>query len=65
MKELKDRSSQLRQFIKLFPDSRNILSQCSKCAYCQNYFLNTWLECVKFIDVKKVCLSLVLFYMLY
>ena len=31
-----------------------MLSQSSKCAVCDQAFLNTWLECVKFVDAQKV-----------
>ncbi|CAL1532741.1 unnamed protein product [Lymnaea stagnalis] len=53
MKELKDRGSSMRRNIRSYPDVRNMLAQSSKCAVCSNAFLNTWLECVKFVDAKK------------
>ncbi|KAK6169205.1 hypothetical protein SNE40_020301 [Patella caerulea] len=53
MKELKDRWSYLRKCIRHYPDIRDMLSQASKCAVCGESFLNTWLECVRFISTKQ------------
>ena len=36
-----------------------MLQQSSRCAVCGESFLNTWLECVKFLDAKKVRLLFV------
>ena len=33
--------------------AKDILMQCTECQFCHNYFLNTWLECVEFIDVQR------------
>ncbi|CAF0893967.1 unnamed protein product [Adineta ricciae] len=33
--------------------AKDILVQCTECQFCHNYFLNTWLECVEFIDVQQ------------
>ncbi|BFZ13292.1 hypothetical protein BsWGS_16331 [Bradybaena similaris] len=52
-RELKNRSSHMRKVLKLYPDVGAMLAQCSKCAVCGNAFLNTWLECVQFVDVRK------------
>ncbi|KAH9502239.1 Leucine-rich repeat-containing protein 69 [Bulinus truncatus] len=53
MKELKDRLSVLRQTLRYYPEIRTMLSQSSKCAVCGDAFLNTWLECVRFVHAKK------------
>lgn len=53
MKELKDRWSYLRRAIKHYPQIREMLAQASRCAVCGESFLNTWLECVKFVDAKS------------
>ncbi|XP_005101046.1 leucine-rich repeat-containing protein 69 isoform X2 [Aplysia californica] len=53
MKELKDRWSYMRKAIRHYPDIRTMLAQSSKCAVCGDSFLNTWLECVKFVDAKE------------
>ncbi|KAK3770937.1 hypothetical protein RRG08_032871 [Elysia crispata] len=53
MKELKDRWSHMRRAIRFYPDLRTMLAQSSKCAVCGDSFLNTWLECVKFIDARS------------
>ncbi|XP_064641390.1 leucine-rich repeat-containing protein 69-like isoform X1 [Lineus longissimus] len=57
MKELKNRWSYLRRSIRHFPQIREMLAQSSRCAVCGESFLNTWLECVQFIDGKKVCIT--------
>ena len=33
--------------------AKEILMLCTECQYCHNYFLNTWLECVEFLDVTR------------
>ena len=37
-----------------FPGVREMLSQASRCAVCSEAFLNTWLECVKFVKADSV-----------
>ena len=44
----------MRRSIRHYPEVREMLSQSSKCAVCDQAFLNTWLECVKFVDSNKV-----------
>ncbi|CAK8681307.1 uncharacterized protein LOC143460611 [Clavelina lepadiformis] len=53
MEQVKDKSSVVRQMIRYFPGVRDMLSQASRCAVCSEAFLNTWLECVKFVKAKK------------
>ncbi|XP_061162754.1 leucine-rich repeat-containing protein 69-like [Saccostrea echinata] len=53
MKELKDRWSYLRRAIRHYPQIKEMLAQASKCAVCGESFLNTWLECVCFVDAKE------------
>ena len=48
------RWSYLRRAIKHYPQIREMLAQASRCAVCGESFLNTWLECVKFVDAKSV-----------
>lgn len=48
------RWSYLRRSIRHFPNIREMLSQSSTCSVCGEAFLNTWLECVQFIDAHKV-----------
>ena len=43
----------LRERIQLNKKAKNMLMLCTECQYCHNYFLNTWLECVEFIDIQK------------
>eukprot|EP00794_Sanderia_malayensis_P019072 gene19072-20987_t len=51
---LKDSSSYLRMKIMYNQVAQNMLSAASDCAVCGNPFLNTWLECVRFVDSAKV-----------
>ncbi|KAK7114023.1 leucine-rich repeat-containing protein 69-like [Littorina saxatilis] len=57
MRSLRDRYSYLRKAIRRYPDLRDMLAQCSKCAVCGEAFLNTWLECVHFLDAKGMNLG--------
>jgi hypothetical protein len=43
----------LRERIQHYKKAKDILMQCTECQFCHNYFLNTWLECVEFIDVQR------------
>ncbi|CAF3440576.1 unnamed protein product [Rotaria socialis] len=43
----------LRDRIQHNKKAKDILMQCTECQFCHNYFLNTWLECVEFIDVQR------------
>ncbi|XP_038664994.1 leucine-rich repeat-containing protein 69 isoform X2 [Scyliorhinus canicula] len=51
MNELKDDS--FNETLKYYPEARNILGHASLCAVCKHSFLNTWLECVSFMNLKK------------
>ncbi|XP_056378319.1 leucine-rich repeat-containing protein 69 isoform X2 [Hyla sarda] len=54
LSHLQNRSSLLlREQIKYYPDARRLLSRRNVCALCGKWFLDMWLECVKFVDVKK------------
>ena len=53
MRSLRDFNSQTRMQISLFPGARKLLSQASKCAICGHSFLNTWLECVRFLSTES------------
>jgi len=48
------RRSYVRRFIRHFPKIQEMLQYSSECAVCGESFLNTWLECVHFVDAKKV-----------
>ncbi len=43
----------LRERIQHNKKAKEMLMQCTECQYCHNYFLNTWLECVEFIDTQR------------
>ncbi|XP_069587700.1 leucine-rich repeat-containing protein 69 isoform X2 [Ranitomeya imitator] len=54
LSHLRNGSSQLlREQITYYPDARRLLSSRNACALCGKWFLDMWLECVKFVDVKK------------
>nr|XP_018667143.1 leucine-rich repeat-containing protein 69 isoform X3 [Ciona intestinalis] len=53
MKEVKDKSSNIRHRIRYFKGVRELLSQASRCSVCSDAFLNTWLECVRFVKAGK------------
>ena len=44
----------LRERIQNYKKAKDILMQCTECQFCHNYFLNTWLECVEFIDTRRM-----------
>lgn len=48
------RWSYLRKAIRHYPQIKEMLAQSSKCAVCGESFLNTWLECVRFVDAREV-----------
>ncbi|XP_075255022.1 uncharacterized protein LOC142347040 [Convolutriloba macropyga] len=54
LKELSQTNSLLRRTIRHYPALREMLSLASKCAMCGSLFLNTWLECVHFIDSRRL-----------
>uniref|UniRef100_A0A8C4TGI3 Leucine-rich repeat-containing protein 69 n=1 Tax=Erpetoichthys calabaricus TaxID=27687 RepID=A0A8C4TGI3_ERPCA len=54
MKELRNRQSCIRDLIAQYPLVKSLLSQGGRCALCGQGFLNIWLECVKFENLKKV-----------
>lgn len=43
----------LRERIQHNKKAKEMLMQCTECQFCHNYFLNTWLECVEFIDTQR------------
>jgi hypothetical protein len=43
----------LRERIQYNKKAKELLMQCTECQFCHNYFLNTWLECVEFIDTRR------------
>jgi hypothetical protein len=52
------RWSYLRKAIRHYPQIKEMLAQASKCAVCGESFLNTWLECVRFVDAREVGVDL-------
>lgn len=48
-----DARPSLRERLQHNGKAKDILMQCTECQFCHNYFLNTWLECVEFIDVQR------------
>ena len=48
------RYSNTRRALQLYPELRDLLSKCSNCAVCDEAFLNTWLECVRFVDGQVI-----------
>ncbi|XP_039593403.1 leucine-rich repeat-containing protein 69 isoform X2 [Polypterus senegalus] len=53
MKELRNRQSCIQDLIAHYPLVKSLLSQGGRCALCGQGFLNIWLECVKFVNLKK------------
>lgn len=51
---LKDSTSDMRVQIKFYPELEEMLKSTLSCAVCGEPFLNTWLECVQFVDGKKM-----------
>ncbi|XP_043544033.1 leucine-rich repeat-containing protein 69 isoform X3 [Chiloscyllium plagiosum] len=43
----------LSEALEHYPEARKILAHASLCAVCKRSFLNTWLECVSFVDLAK------------
>ncbi|XP_060680023.1 leucine-rich repeat-containing protein 69 [Hemiscyllium ocellatum] len=43
----------LTEALEHYPEARKILAHASLCAVCKRSFLNTWLECVSFVDLAK------------
>ncbi|EDO36580.1 predicted protein [Nematostella vectensis] len=53
LKGLKDGRSYIRRTIRHYPKIQEMLQYASECAVCGESFLNTWLECVHFVDARK------------
>jgi len=51
---LRDSSSLLRIEVKYNQKAQDILSSAKECCICGKPFLDTWLECVRFVDARKV-----------
>jgi hypothetical protein len=43
----------LREHLPSLSRAKEIIMQCTQCPFCHGYFLNTWLECVEFIDIRR------------
>lgn len=48
------RRSFVKRAIRHYPKVQEMLQYASECAVCGQSFLNTWLECVHFVDAHKV-----------
>lgn len=44
----------MKRSIRHFPKVQEMLQYASECAVCGQSFLNTWLECVHFVDANRV-----------
>ena len=44
----------MKRFIRHYPKVQEMLQFATDCAVCGQSFLNTWLECVHFVDARKV-----------
>ena len=44
----------LRARLRMYPALREMLARCGFCPVCGQAFLETWLECVRFIEPRKV-----------
>ncbi|KAM9307559.1 leucine-rich repeat-containing protein 69 [Gastrophryne carolinensis] len=53
LQNIQSRDSVFREQIKYYPQAKTILSSRNNCAMCGSWFLDMWLECVKFVDVRK------------
>ncbi|XP_075067502.1 leucine-rich repeat-containing protein 69 isoform X2 [Mixophyes fleayi] len=53
LSQLQSRDSCLREQISYYPEARTLLSSRNICALCGKWFLDMWLECVKFVELKK------------
>ncbi len=51
---LLNRRSFVKRAIRHYPKVQEMLQYASECAVCGQSFLNTWLECVHFVDAHKV-----------
>ncbi|KAE8599224.1 hypothetical protein XENTR_v10017106 [Xenopus tropicalis] len=61
LNHLLSRYSFFREQVRQHPEARSVLSSRNICALCGRWFLDMWLECVTFVDVKKVIHSILLF----
>ena len=48
------RRSYVKLSVRHYPKIQEMLQYSSECAVCGESFLNTWLECVHFVDARKV-----------
>lgn len=46
--------SQLEAIVDATPELKHSLYQVGKCAVCKGPFINSWLDCVHFVEAKKV-----------
>ena len=46
--------SNLEVIVQSIPEVRDTLAQAGKCLVCEGPFINSWLECVQFVQARKV-----------
>lgn len=46
--------SNLEVIVQSMPEVRDTLAQAGKCLVCEGPFINSWLECVQFVQARKV-----------
>ena len=54
LQELRKRGSLIAKVVYKMPKIYDLLSAAGQCAVCRQYFLHTWLECVRFVDSQEV-----------
>jgi len=54
IEKVRDPTSKIRDHIQFFPGLAETLAGADDCAVCGGPYLNTWLECVQFLDSRKV-----------
>merc|ERR1719402_615483 len=54
IEKVRDPTSKIRDHIQFFPGLAEMLSSADDCVVCGGPYLNTWLECVQFLDSRKV-----------
>lgn len=54
MRAIKHRGSIVRKQISFYPGVKELLNQSARCEICLESFLNTWLECVRFVPTEEL-----------
>lgn len=56
--------SQLEAIVDATPELKHSLYQFGKCAVCKGPFINCWLDCVHFVQAKKVLYFIAILYII-